>query len=89
MNVNCYNIEVFQCEVVLSTFLGHLKHMLMCNFVFRGICLSTFSHDAVRILASPESITGGAPNCKMEEFIGPYSRQRNNFSPGISLTMRT
>ena len=29
--------------------------------------LSTFSHDAVRILASPESIAGGAPNCKTGE----------------------
>ena len=42
--------------------------MLMCNIILQGICLSTFSHDAVRILASPESITGGTPNYKMEEF---------------------
>ena len=40
--------------------------MLMCNFVLRSICLSTFSHD-VCILASPESIAGGAPNRKMEK----------------------
>ena len=39
----------------------------MCNFVLRGILLLTFSHDAVRILASPESIAGGAPNCKTGE----------------------
>ena len=38
--------------------------MLMYNFVLRSICLLTFSHEAVRILASPESITVGAPNCK-------------------------
>ena len=43
--------------------------MRKCNFVFRGMGLSTFSHDAVRILASPESITGGAPNCKAGEFL--------------------
>ena len=42
--------------------------MLMCNFPLRGICLSTFSYDAVRILASPESVAGGARKCKMEEF---------------------
>ena len=39
----------------------------LCNFVFRGMCRSTFSHDAVRILASPKSIAGGAPNCKTVE----------------------
>ena len=43
--------------------------MLMCNFVLRSICLSTFSHDTVRILASPELITGGAPNCKTGELV--------------------
>ena len=59
---------VVQFEIVLSTFLGHLKHaQVKCNFVFRGMCLSTFSHDAVRILASPASIAGGAPNCKPGE----------------------
>ena len=26
MNVNCYFIACFQCEVVVSTFLGHLEH---------------------------------------------------------------
>ena len=41
--------------------------MLKCNFVFCGMCLSRFSHNAVRILASPESITGGAPNCETGE----------------------
>ena len=46
--------------------------MLKCNFVFRGKCLSTFSHDAVRILASPESIAGGAPNCKTGELSEPF-----------------
>ena len=58
---------VFQCEVILSTCLGHLKHA-QCVIVFlRGICLSTFSHDALYILVSPESTTGGAPNCKIEK----------------------
>ena len=43
--------------------------MPLYNFVFRGICLSTFSDDAVQILTSPESITGGALNCKTGEII--------------------
>ena len=38
-------------------------------FVLCGICLSTFSHDVVRILASPELITGGTPNCKTGQLI--------------------
>ena len=46
--------------------------MLMCNFVLRGICLSTFSHDVVRILVSPKSIPGGAPNCKTGESIESF-----------------
>ena len=33
--------------------------MLMCNFVLRGIFLSTFSHEVGRILAFLESIAGG------------------------------
>ena len=41
--------------------------MLMYYFVLHGICLLTFSHDAVRIFASPESIAGDAPNYKMGE----------------------
>ena len=43
--------------------------MLMCYFVLRGICLSTFSHDAVRILASPESTARGRALCKTGELI--------------------
>ena len=35
--------------------------MLVYNFVLRGICLLTFSNDAVQILVAPESIAGGAP----------------------------
>ena len=46
--------------------------MLMCYFVLRGICLLTFSHDAVQILASPESIAGGALNCKTGK-LGNYT----------------
>ena len=48
--------------------------MLKCNFAFRVMCLSTFSHDAVRILASPESKAGGAPNCKTGEQGGGRKR---------------
>ena len=35
-----------------------------CWYCTASIGLSTFSHDAVRILASPASIAGGALNCK-------------------------
>ena len=38
--------------------------------ILRGICLSTFSHDAVRILASPESTARGRALCKTGELIG-------------------
>ena len=41
----------------------------MCNFVLRGIVLSTVSHDAVWIFASPESIAGSAPNCTTGEVL--------------------
>ena len=62
MNVNCCYC-VFQCEVILSTFLDHLKHADVFA-VLHDICLSTFYHDAVQIVVSPESIAGGTPNCK-------------------------
>ena len=53
--------------------------MLMYYFVLRGICLSTFSHDAVHILASPESTVRGCALCKTGELVihklikGPYA----------------
>ena len=43
--------------------------MLWCKFVLHSICLSTSYFDAMHSLASLESITGGALNCKMEEFV--------------------
>ena len=49
----------------------------MRNFVLCGICLLAFSHDAVQILASPESITGGAPNCKIEESCYYFTTKHN------------
>ena len=67
MNVDCYFIVYFS----LNSFYLHFSaiwNMLKCNFVFRNMCLSTFSHDAVQILASPESIAGGAPNSKQENW---------------------
>ena len=67
MNVNRYYIVYFSVRSFHPQFLL-IYNMLMYNFVLRGIRLSTFSHDAVRILASPESIAGGAPNCKTGEF---------------------
>ena len=67
MNVNCYHIVYFSVKLIYPHF-SIIWNMLMCNSILRGICLSTFSHDAVGILASPESIAGGAPNCKMGDF---------------------
>ena len=67
MNVDCYFILYFS----LNSFYLHFSaiwNMLKCNFVFCSMCLSTFSHDAVQILASPESIAGGAPNSKRENW---------------------
>ena len=58
--------------------------MLKCNFAFRVMCLSTFSHDAVRILASPESNAGGAPNCKTGELLTVKRASRSALSHGIS-----
>ena len=37
--------------------------MLMFSFVLCCICLLTFSHDAVQILAFPEIIAGGTQKC--------------------------
>ena len=67
MNVNRYYIMYFSVKSFLSTFLGHLKHAHVLFRILRGICLSTFSHDAVRILASPESTARGRTLCKTGE----------------------
>ena len=67
------------CISVWSRFihiLGHLKHAHVLFRILRGICLSTFSHDAVRILASPESTARGRALCKTGELIGAiYSEE--------------
>ena len=66
MNVNRYYIVYFS----VKSFYPHFEviwNMLMYYFVLRGICLSTFSHDAVRILASPESTARGRALCKTGE----------------------
>ena len=53
--------------------------MLMYYFVLRGICLSTFSHDAVRILASPESTARGRTLCKTGE-LNMFRKLNTNLS---------
>ena len=55
--------------------------MLKGNFIFRSMCLSTFSHDAVQILASPESIAGDAPNCKMGELYQDHLLLKTQHNP--------
>ena len=57
----------FSVKLFFSTFLGHLKHAHVLFRILRDICLSTFSHDAVRILASPESTARGRALCKTGE----------------------
>ena len=70
MNVYYYHIVYFSGKSFYLHILGHLKHAhVMCNFVLRGIGLSTVSHDAVWIFASPESIAGSAPNCTTGEVL--------------------
>ena len=54
MNVNCYIIVFFSLKHLIHIFRSLIWNMLKCNFIFRGMCLSTFSNDAVQILASPE-----------------------------------
>ena len=65
------NIAYFsQCEVILSSFLGHLKHLNFCvilycvAFVCRHFPMMQYEFWP---LLTPESIPGGAPNCKMGE----------------------
>ena len=59
--------------------------MLMYYFVLRGICLTTFSHDAVRILASPESTARGRALCKTGElWILIISIHTSRFGIGLS-----
>ena len=62
MNVNCYYIVYFS----VKSFYPHFRSFEIVSYC-AAFYLSTFSHDAARILASPESIAGGAPNCKTGE----------------------
>ena len=65
MNVNCYFIVYFSVQLLYLHF-----QVFMCNFVVLcSICLLTFSHDAVQIVASPESLAGGVPNCQMGNWV--------------------
>ena len=59
----------------------------MYYFVLRGICLSTFSHDAVRILASPESTARGRALCKMGESLVAHRivKRENSYHQWLSL----
>ena len=68
MNVNCYYIVYFS----VKSFYPHFRSFetYSCIILYcAAFYLLTFSHDAVQILASPESIAGGAPNCKTGEFL--------------------
>ena len=66
MNVNCYHIVYFS----VKSFYPHSRSFEAYSCIISycaAFYLSTFSHDAVHILASPESIASGAPNCKTGE----------------------
>ena len=66
MNVNCYYIVYFSVKSFYPYFRSFEPYLCIISYC-AAFYLSTLSHDAVRILASPESIAGGAPNCKMGE----------------------
>ena len=66
MNVNCYYIVHFRMKSFYSHFRSFETYSCIISYC-AAFYLSTFSHDAVHILASPESIAGGAPNCKTGE----------------------
>ena len=66
MNVNCYCIVYFS----VKSFYPHFRSFEIYSCIISycaAFYLSTFSHDAVRILASPESIAGGETKCKTGE----------------------
>ena len=67
MNVNCYNIVYFSVKSFYPHFRSFETYSCIISYC-TAFYLSTFSHDAARILASPESIAGGAPNFKTGEF---------------------
>ena len=68
MNVNCHYIVYFSVKSYYPHFRSFEKYSCIILYC-AAFYLSTFSHYAVRILASPESIDGGAPNCKTGELL--------------------
>ena len=68
MNVNVYYIVYFSVKLFYPHFRSFETYSCIILYC-AAFYLSTFSHDAVRILASPESIAGGAPNCKTRELV--------------------
>ena len=68
MTVNCYYIVYFSMKSFYPLFRSFETYS--CRPIISyctAFYLSTFSHDAVRILASPESIAGGAPGIVKRE----------------------
>ena len=79
MTVNCYYIVYFS----VKSFYPHFRSFetYSCIILYcAAFYLSTFSHDAVRILASPELIADGAPNCKTGELLVYSIQLYLNFS---------
>ena len=63
MNVNCYYIVYFSVKSFYPHFRSFETYSCIISYC-AAFHLLKFSHDAVCILASPESIAGGAPDCK-------------------------
>ena len=85
MNVNCYNIVYFSMKSFHPHFRSFETYRYSCIISYcAAFYLSTVSHGAVGILASPESIAGGAPNCKTGELWSvQYPRQDNLISNNL------
>ena len=71
----CYYIVYFSLKSFYLHFRSFETYSCIISYCV-AFYLSTFSHDAVHILASPESITGGAPNCKTGEL--NYGKSRTH-----------
>ena len=71
MNVNCYYIVYFSVKSFYPHFRSFETYSCITSYC-AAFYLSTFSHDTVRILTSPESIAGGASNCKAGQLITAF-----------------
>ena len=76
MNVNYHCFVYFSVKSFYPHFRSFETYSCIISYC-AAFYLSTLSHDAVRILASPESIAGGARNCETGEFWNAIFLLRN------------